>query len=266
MASMEEYPVFILSLADMIDRREKIRDQMEVLGIDFTFVDAVDGRNGIPEKYEKFIDREAAARNHGRVLSDAELACALSHALLYRRVMDSALAGAVILEDDAIMTREFGRFILEKDYRRCGMILLGHEGGRVYPGKDISLFDGYRLMPLAWPAMLTVGYSISREMAGELCRKSLPVSRVADWGADIATLGAYAMVPPAIGHPPVESNDSVIQVQRTVSKRQARAGNKGKFFRSPPSLFTQKYWKRLWLKSASRPVDGSYSISSKGLL
>ena len=94
-------PVFVVSLPDCIDRREVIARALHHLGIEFEFVDAVDGRHGLDPQYEDQIDR-VATRRAGRILSDAEFACALSHISVYQRIVLENIAYALILEDDAV--------------------------------------------------------------------------------------------------------------------------------------------------------------------
>jgi len=64
--------IFVISLKDLQYSRKKIESQMKKLGLNFEFFDAIDGRKGLPKKYEKYINRKNS-------LSDAEYGCALSH-------------------------------------------------------------------------------------------------------------------------------------------------------------------------------------------
>ncbi|WP_427939396.1 glycosyltransferase family 25 protein [Achromobacter marplatensis] len=79
----------MISLPDCADRRRRISGCLDGLGLSFDFVDAVDGRNGIPDEFESMIDREGGAAvipfsepPRIRPLTDSEFGCALSHILV----------------------------------------------------------------------------------------------------------------------------------------------------------------------------------------
>ncbi len=259
---MEAYPIYVLSLADDVVRREAIRLRMNQLELDYSFIDAIDGRHSISSEYQKSIDEEATIRNLGRKMANAEIATALSHTLLYQKIIDSNSPGAIILEDDAIITDRFSQFINNREYEKCEMILLGYERARVYKKADvINLYDNRRLIQLAASPWLTVGYSISSQAAHELLDRSLPIANVSDWGTDITQLGAYAMTPPIIGHPPVASAQSHIQQQRASVKNTARTDQARQQLLRPPPILTKKFWKRLWFKIITQPIPGSFSVS-----
>jgi len=82
-------------------RIDEDRRRLHGLGIPFEFLDAVDGRQGLPPDYESQIDRVATHRR-GRLLADADYACALSHIKAYRRIVAAGIPHALVLEDDAL--------------------------------------------------------------------------------------------------------------------------------------------------------------------
>ena len=106
-------PVFVISLPDCHDRRAGISAALDGLGLPFQFADAVDGRRGLPPEYESQIDR-AATRRKGRILTDAEFACALSHISVYRRIVSEGIDHALVLEDDVIPQPDLVRYLAEK--------------------------------------------------------------------------------------------------------------------------------------------------------
>ena len=104
------WPIFVVSLEIATQRRSEIAAQLQDAGLAFSFVDAIDGRTTLPAEWESRIDRDGAARHYGYPMSDSEFACALSHQLVYARILEEGLPGAVVLEDDAILTSEFAAF------------------------------------------------------------------------------------------------------------------------------------------------------------
>ena len=96
-------PIFVISLADSLDRRKGIAENLSSLGLAFEFFDAVDGRAGAPalrdaERWRN--DGREVAVHYGRRLNSMELACYLSHLRLIRRCLESGLETALVLEDD----------------------------------------------------------------------------------------------------------------------------------------------------------------------
>lgn len=107
----DDWPVFVISLADAIERRAPLLDQLRGFNLSFTVVEAVDGRRGLSAGDLARVDRSGAERRVGRPVSDRELACALSHQAVYRRILDEHSPGGIVLEDDAILTPLFPAFL-----------------------------------------------------------------------------------------------------------------------------------------------------------
>lgn len=92
--------IFIVNLVRDIDRRKYISTQLEKLGLDYEFVEAVDKRSLTSHHYSLY-DDESVKRRVGRSLSKGELACALSHAHAWSTALSRDIPHALILEDDA---------------------------------------------------------------------------------------------------------------------------------------------------------------------
>ena len=97
-------PILVISLPDCTDRRERIARHLNDLSLPFEFLDAVDGRHGLPAECEPLVDRESrrGSRAADGPMTDAEFACALSHIQACRQVLERNLSHALILEDDAM--------------------------------------------------------------------------------------------------------------------------------------------------------------------
>ncbi len=175
-------PVFVVSLPDCTDRRETISMALDNLGIEFEFVDAVDGRQGLDPKYEDQIDR-ATALLRGRILSDAEFACALSHINVYRRIVLENIAYALILEDDAIPYPALVEFLAGGYYRDADLIQLYCSRPWVRRRGAKRLFNTHTSY-LRTPRLnvsCTVAYTVSNQAAFHLATHAVPVNNQADW-------------------------------------------------------------------------------------
>lgn len=81
------------------ERRERMRAQLDPLGIDWAFFDALTvPPGGIP------YDPQRTRRRHGRTLTAGELGCFASHVALWRSIADAADDHVlVVLEDDVLL-------------------------------------------------------------------------------------------------------------------------------------------------------------------
>lgn len=211
-------PIYVISLTDSRGRREEISRQATALNLDIQIIDAVDGREGFSTEQEKQIDRGKARENLRKDLTDGEIACALSHALLYQKIaMDPNGNGAVILEDDAILSSEFGQIIHKAALENSGedMLLFHHLNAQVLKYKPRTFFANIKLRTLIRPPYRTTGYYVSKRGAKVLLQMSLPIASVADWGGDITKIGAKALDPTVIDHPPETEVPSTLIERRT---------------------------------------------------
>jgi glycosyl transferase, family 25 len=105
------YKAFMLTLVINLDRaaerREAIATRLNQLGVPFEFFRATDGRN-LNEAERRNVD-DARRRRYSRFpLTGNEIACGLSHVRAMQQMLDKNLPVAAILEDDAVLTDEFG--------------------------------------------------------------------------------------------------------------------------------------------------------------
>lgn len=203
--------VFVLSLPGQHKRKEVMTEQLERLGLAVEFVEAVDGRNGLPDSYEPLIDRDALQRLP-KVLTSPEIACALSHALVCKRIVTEGLAGAIILEDDAILSKDFASLLSTVNLCETGhdLILLYHENTRVLRYWKRPLYKHFLLRKPIQNPWGAVAYFITAKGASEVVSRSIPISHVADWGFDITTINAVCIDPIIVNHPCTEEDESHI--------------------------------------------------------
>jgi len=238
------YPVFVLTLAGDDERRAPLLRQLSDHGIAYRLVYGIDGRKGLSPQDEARVDRKAALRRHRRVLADSELAASLSHRQIYERVAAEDLAGAIVLEDDAVLTDGFVAFLRREDYLRFDMVLLDHWRAWVAPTPPEEA-PGYAFHRLALSPLLSTGYTISRRAAAYLLGVTTPVSSVPDWPGDIAAFGAVAVDPRLVDHPDPFVGVSHLRDQRGQSFKTA-SGAKAR--RGIGRFFTAAYWTKKWDK------------------
>lgn len=235
----DPWQVFVLSLLDSTERRDKITKQLAALSIPFKFVDAIDGRAGLGAEYEALIDRPGTEVQFGRRMTDAEYACALSHMSIYRRIIEGNLPGAVILEDDAIIGPIFAKFYQERAYATADLIQLDHMHGDIWLfSRRKPLIEGVEISRAARNASLTTGYSINKKAAAHILEHGLPLRGPADWPCDVTVLNAMLALPRVVDHPAWENGKSTIQADRNAVL--AGMMSRKRSFR----FFKIAYWRR----------------------
>ena len=246
------WPVFVISLKDAVTRRGSIMRQCQRYGIEPIITDAIDGRHGLPQELEYLIDRPKALHRVGHRITDAEFACALSHHFIYRRILEAGLPGAVVLEDDAILTEAFGTFYTEKGYLAADFVQMDHHSACVYRWGGQTK-AGVALMRLTANAGLATGYTVSSTMAQYLVENATPIASHADWPCDLTPMGPLVTFPSIIKHPPFDARTSSLEggrLQREGERLQRKQAAKDTrdMFKRWKRFVNGAYWKRFWFK------------------
>ena len=246
------WPIFILSLEGDEVRRAPLLTSLANMGLEAEVLIGVDGRNGLPSWAEAEVDREKAwtwdnTRFVGH-LTDGELACALSHALAYRKIIDENLPGAILFEDDAIVKEEFKHFVEDHGYEAGELVMLGHRNTRVRRFSETRLCKdivGYRLVN---SPIYAHGYSVSRIAAKYILKAASPVRATADWPCDISRLKALAADPQIALQPDDRLQTSHLEAGRQASRQERER------LKTPYRYLSGAYWMRYLRKRLGRRI------------
>ena len=107
--------IYVVSLKSSTQRRKSIIKQFQRYNINFEFFDAINGKELSEEEITKYCDLKILSENP-KWLNRGCIGCILSHALIYQRVIDENLKGAIILEDDMLINSEFK--LLTEEFKR----------------------------------------------------------------------------------------------------------------------------------------------------
>lgn len=223
---LDAWPIFVISLQDQTRRRQQIASQLTSLGLDFTFLNAIDGRHGLPSELEGKVDRPGTLRALGRVMTDAEYACALSHMLVAELTLASRAEGAIVLEDDAVLEIDFKEFLMAGGHRSAGLVQFDYMHALVWKSGHKSILPGVSTRRLVHKAPLATGYAISRPACEYLIRNGLPIRQTADWPVETARIGAVITVPRLVRSFDIDFADSSLHAARVDSER-LRARSEG---------------------------------------
>lgn len=175
---------YVISLKDEELRRSKISEQLNSIGQDFLFFDAIDFREAadstIMRKYN--FSQSSSVR---RSLTKGEIGCALSHMGCYRKLLNSEYEWAWIIEDDAILSdinsRKINDLIQMAGNYNCDAVILGYSKLRksdypifnlMEPINKVASKNGLALgMPWKNWTCGTVSYLINRAGAQKILKK-----------------------------------------------------------------------------------------------
>ena len=99
-------PVFIISLSEATDRRAYIEKTLKETGLNFQFVDAVDGRQFDVFNHPIY-DAPKRRRILGRDLTGGDLGIILSNKKIFEHMIEKNIPRALILEDDVVLRDDF---------------------------------------------------------------------------------------------------------------------------------------------------------------
>lgn len=181
---------------------------------EWSFFDAIDGSTLAPQDLPGIYDEGVAIRTVGRPLSRAEIGCALSHASVYRTILERGLDCALVLEDDA---RPHDRFF-DFPYREitCSFDVVNFYSEYAI----VRRRPAFRIQEVAfhrpvWETRGAVAYLISQAGARKLEAATRPLSTVADWPVDPTELRFFIGYPFLVDH---TDGGSLIGEDRTRSQ------------------------------------------------
>lgn len=258
----EAWPIFVIALEIAVERRIRMTAQLQAAGLEFTFIDAIDGRKALPPVWEAAVDRQGTIDLHGYGVTDGEYACALSHQLVYARILDQGLPGAVVLEDDAILTEEFAEFCRKGGYREADFIQMFCFSARIWRGPGRRVLDRIRLFRLEENCFGAVGYCLSAKAAARLRDAAKPLRGRADWPADLTRIGAMLTVPSIVLHLPPGQLQSYVH-ETHVNLIPEGFDFSAKYVKGWRRLITPSAWVRFVRRRLSHEIAPGFAVPAE---
>ncbi len=104
---MSKFKILVINLDRSADRLASISSQLERVGMSFERVAAFDGKALSDEFVQEHSPKRVVSKTYHRALSNAEVACSLSHQKAWRKIIDDDLDFAIVLEDDCELLNNF---------------------------------------------------------------------------------------------------------------------------------------------------------------
>lgn len=120
--------IFVISLPDAAERRERAALQLGELGLDFEFFDAMRGEDVMAEGYFERCDQEEWLLNTGHPMSLGEVGCFASHRSMWQKCVELG-EPLMIMEDDFQLLPGFAGAVerTATNISGCGFIRLQSE-------------------------------------------------------------------------------------------------------------------------------------------
>lgn len=188
--------IFIINLEHQIEKRQFMQEQLGRLGLEAEFIPAVYGKSMSIDELKTIVhDYENC------FLTAGEVGCALSHIKIYKKMVDCDIDMSVVLEDDAIISPELYKIIIniKKSLPSKPMCCLLTKP-EVYNQACIASFGGYSLHQML-RGYGTYGYIINLQAAQNLQDNLIPIKSEADRWEFFSRLGflkTYCLTPPLV--------------------------------------------------------------------
>lgn len=178
--------VYLINLERNVDRLQSASRQLGAQGIDFERFSAVDGSALTNADRKRVMARFHARMARHNPLTKGELGCALSHAAIWRKMIEGQIPVALVLEDDVQLsdrfTRALARVTESMDVDRPQVYLFSDGRFRPFAETDgvpesIERLEGPRLKK-AWCAE---AYVMTLPAACSVYRVNYPIVTMNDW-------------------------------------------------------------------------------------
>lgn len=209
---------YVINMEKDHDRREFITAQLDNLGMAYTFFKGVYGKGLSAAELEQHYNQNKA-QLAWRELTLGEIGCALSHIGIWRDMVENGVSHALILEDDAQLSKDVPR-VLEK-LAACFLpdqpILTLLTRVKRYRRKNCLLLDGFQVAEIFDNSLIygdvfgAHGYFLTQRAAQRMLEQLYPVWIINDFWPKFRRMGLVdvrAVVPYCISHShfSIESN------------------------------------------------------------
>lgn len=163
------YPIFVISLAAVTERRDFMEQQLANQKIPFEFFDAIDGRSNEHPLFKKY-NKEKRLKQKGNELARGELGCFASHYLLWEKCV-ALNTPIIVIEDDAVIFDNFMSFYNDIEFfSKNSLYLRLFVNNNNKPYKTIDIKNNYRIVRYLKGPRATRGYLIKPLAAKEFIK------------------------------------------------------------------------------------------------
>lgn len=214
---------FVINLERAEDRRRRMEEQFESLGLEATFHPAVDAKELTPDHYAQ-VDRETRRRLGLWPQADGSIANWMSQRQVMREIAENGPETVAIFEDDAGLAAELPAVLDALDRRPFAfdVVKLNRRSPRTFiPCERLS--TGHRVGRVRYHDYGSEGYVITREAARHFLENTPLMMREIDQALSRFWengLNVFYLDPPVVSHD--EQDDSQIERDRKLARKAHR--------------------------------------------
>jgi len=173
-------PIWVANLERSSERRRFMQEQFASLDLSYRIINATDGKELSREELQKY-SKPHALKFKRRELSTGEIGCALTHAKIYKQLLDENLEEVLILEDDIVLMQDLLDVLLQrrKFPPEWEAVNFANTWAQAIPLGEPVCKD-YRLCRFRGIANRTSAYLINRQGAKKLIEHVYPIRLPAD--------------------------------------------------------------------------------------
>jgi glycosyl transferase family 25 len=173
----------LINLKRSHERRQKMHDQLQALGIPYKLHEATDGKEEW-HNLVQYLNEPAFTANVGRLVLRGEIGCYHSHLSVWKDFLTTDSDAALVMEDDVVFHHDFleGISAAVAMYEHWDLLKLNKARAK-QPIAQV-LFEKWRLNSYVGPATGTGAYLIKKDLALRLQERMLPMARPIDHELD----------------------------------------------------------------------------------
>ena len=212
---------FVINLERSVERRRRMEEQFESLGLKATFHPAVDARELTQEHYAQ-VDRETRRRLGLWPQADGSIANWISQCRVMSEVVENGPDTAAIFEDDAGLSADLPEVLdaLERRPFAFDVVKLNRRSQRTFIPCE-RLATEHRVGRLRYHDYGSEGYVITREAARHFLKNTPKMMREIDQALSRFWengLNVFYVDPPVVSHD--EQDDSQIERDRRLARKE----------------------------------------------
>ena len=175
-------PIFVVNLPEDTEKRTRMRRVLDQLGLEYQFIEAVNGQKIAGEELERVYDPRISQHYLGRGLVPGEIGCYMSHVKAYEIISTRDIPYALILEDDVEVSPDIVPFLknldkLPEDWEVISLSeleRLEHPNPQYWYRKTWKIYGEYKVGMMHGELYGTQGYLIRKEMAKHCLSSAYP--------------------------------------------------------------------------------------------
>ena len=211
MATVKYIPIFIINLKKDVEKKKYMQNLCAQYNLHVEFINAIYGKELNQQEIASFYLPMESKKIIGRELAKSEIGCALSHKIIYEKIVNEKIPYAVILEDDIIFDDKLRQFLIicKTELTNIGWdcILLNYYIDNAlnkhyclrYDGR-LSIGSNYTLVRFAKHMHSTAAYLISFSGAVKILNALQGgISKPIDlYTGDSSLLNLYGLIPKVV--------------------------------------------------------------------